>query len=436
MSAALEQVADLVRRETGIWMKGAQLTSLEAALGRIAPEMDAGAFLRAGGDRTAGAQLMSRLIDEVSVNETFFFRQRKELDAIDWRALLDAARAAGSETVRVWVAACSSGEEAYTLAILASEAFGTARPPVSILATDISTAILDRARAGRYGRRALRALDGDTIGRRFVPDGDGIAVGEPLRQLVQLRRHNLLADPAPPLGERPFDLITCRNVLIYFDGDTVERVIGSLEGALSPQGMLVLGAADRLCGSARRLASVDAAAVPHAPRREPARTLRRPLGRQPAHAPAPAAPEPDAGAARPGLAEALRAANAGELDVALEATARLLEDDPLDAEAHFVRGLAQLSLGDADSAVGSLRRALYVEPTFGLAAFKLGRAQEERGDGAAAARAYEQALRTLDPDDVRHAAVLEQVDVDDVATACTLRLKALRAAGVRTGETR
>ena len=88
--------------------------------------------------------------------------------------------------------------------------------------------------------------------------------------------------------------------------------------------------------------------------------------------------------------------------------------------------MAELGLGHASAAVSSLRRALYVDPAFGLAAFKLGRAHEARGNAVAAARAYEQALRTVDSTDARHDQILGQVDVGDVAAACALRLEALR----------
>ena len=124
---------------------------------------------------------------------------------------------------------------------------------------------------------------------------------------------------------------------------------------------------------------------------------------------------------------ALRAANDGGLDAALAATQSLPEGNPLDADAHFVRGLTELGSGEPEAAVRSLRRALYVDPTFGLAAFQLGRAHEERGDPAAAMRAYEQALRTLETEDMRHELILEQVDLADVADACAIRLADLGA---------
>jgi chemotaxis protein methyltransferase CheR len=429
VTPALQQVAEMIRLETGIAIREAQMPLLDAALRRVDRAMDATAFLEAGTDGVPAA-LLDRLIDEVTVNETFFFRERKELDAIDWQLLRDSACAAGSETVRIWVAACASGEEAYTLAVLASEAFSSSEPPISILATDISLATLERAREGRYGRRQVRGLDDEMRERYFEVAGDGVTVSQGLRQLVEFRRHNLTRDPVPPLGHEQFELIACRNVLIYFDGDAVERVISSLERALASEGMLVLGAADRLCGSARRLARHDGARASerrrHAVRALPKRMLRRPLGHDRDPAPAGDSSESVASSSSPELAAALAAANEGNLGATVEATELILRDDPLNADAYFLRGLAELGLADADAAVSSLRRALYVDPSFGLAAFELGRAHEDRGDRTAAARAYEQALRTLEADDSRHAAILGQVDVGDVASACALRLKSLR----------
>ncbi len=152
--------------------------------------------------------------------------------------------------------------------------------------------------------------------------------------------HNLSRDPIPPPGEAAFDLIVCRNVLIYFDGETVERVIDGLERALRPDGMLILGSADTLCGTVRRLAGIGAEPAAPAPARRAARVFRRPLGR---------------------------------------AAAEEAPSDSLDAEASFLKGVSALEAGDAPAAAASLRRALYVDPTFGLAAFTLGRAHEAAG---------------------------------------------------------
>jgi tetratricopeptide (TPR) repeat protein len=182
--------------------------------------------------------------------------------------------------------------------------------------------------------------------------------------------------------------------------------------------MLVLGAADRLCGSARRLARSSAKPAS----RRTVRALRRPLGHDRGET---ARATGTQASLSTELREAMAAANEGRLEAAVELTARLLAENPLDADAHFVRGLAELGLGDAQAAAGSFRRALYVDPSFGLAAFKLGRAHEACSDHTAAARAYDQALRTLADGDARHAELLGGTDIGDVAAACGIRLRSL-----------
>ena len=385
MNDALDQVAELLRRECGIRLDPSQYTALRSALARAVPDGDAFSFLRAAADPVRGPEMVAALIDEVTVQETSFFRDRRQLDAIAWRLLLERALGAGSGEIRVWSAACATGEEAYTLALFAAEAFAPAEPPVRILGTDISSGALAAARAGIYRERSLRAVEPALRRRYFEEARGGLGVGERVRQLVRFAPHNLARDPIPPLGEAAFDLIVCRNVLIYFDGETVERVIDGLERALRPDGMLILGSADTLCGTVRRLARIGAAPAAAARLPRAARVFRRPLGR------------------------------------AAEAQA----PDSLDAEACFLRGVSALEGGDASTATAALRRALYVDPTFGLAAFTLGRAHEAAGDPVAARRAYEQALRTIDLDDKRHDHLLEQVHLEDVATVCRIRLAAL-----------
>ena len=385
MTPALRQVADLVYLEIGIRLADHQHSFLQAALGRVGAGSDAEAFLRGVADPSRRARLVTRLIEEVTVKETSFLRDRGQLASIDWQLLLKRAHARGAARVRVWTAACATGEEAYSLALLASEAFTPAPAPVSILATDISADALASARLGSYRARSVRELDPGLRARYLREEAEGLVVGEQLRALVTFARHNLIHDPFPPLGETPFDLILCRNVLIYFDAPTVGRVLECFDRARAATGTLLLGVADVLCASASRIA--DAAAPGPAAEPLPPRSLRRPLGRLPAAA----------------------------ADV-----------DEHDAAAYFERGLEELEGDDPAAAVASLRRALYVEPKFGLAAFKLGGAHEALGDLPAARRAYRQALRALDPH-ARHEPFLGQIDLADVATAARARLDVLAA---------
>ncbi|HET7485221.1 MAG TPA: CheR family methyltransferase [Solirubrobacterales bacterium] len=428
MNDRLDLVAELVERESGIHTKESQLGALGAALGRVSPGMDAAGFLASLNDPTRGPALLDRLIDEVAVQETFFMRDPRELEAIDWHRLLAAAHARGANEVAVWVSACASGEEAYSVAMLAAEAFGHKRAPVSVLATDISARALHRATEAVYSERSMRDVSTARRERFFTQVGRRSSVGEQLRSAVRFCRHNLVADEAKLVDGAPFDLILCRNVLIYFSAKTVESVVASLESALRPGGQLILGASDRLTTSARRLedivagsSEVVAGAAPRASRRVRGRQrarLRKPLGRA-ARADATVAA---ASAEGRSVKDALEAANGGEYSVAVETTERILAGDPLNAEAYFVRGLTELACGDPGSSVVSFRRALYIDPTFALAAFQLGRAQDVRGDAEAARRAYAQASRAIDRGDDRHQDLLGGVGMGEIAAACRARL--------------
>jgi chemotaxis protein methyltransferase CheR len=415
---SLAEVAELIRRETGITPAVNRDNVLRSALRRAAPELEPGAFLRAATDPVRGRDLMQRLIDEVTVQETTFVRDRAQLDSIPWSDLLHSAQAAGSAVIRVWSAGCATGEEPYTLALLAAEAFAPAPPPVDVLGTDISSRALAAAQAGRYRERAIRALD-DRLRRRYLQQqADGTyLVGDGLRKLVRYRRHNLARDPLPPPGEAGFDVITCRNVLIYFEEPAAERVLERLDHSLRPGGKLLLGAADALRRTVRIAApdrTGDRPSSPRPRRHHPAVPL--------SHRPLPSN-EPADEPADKRLTAALGAAGQGDRDRAVAELESLLRHDPLHAHAQFVYGLMVLEAGQPARAVAAFRRALYADPGFALAAFTLGCAHDALGDKAAARRAYEQALRTLDPADERREPLLQQIDIGDIAMACQMRLR-------------
>jgi chemotaxis protein methyltransferase CheR len=406
---ALAEIVELVRREAGIVLPLQRQAAIFAAVDRAAPGLGPDAFVSAASDPEGGRGLVDRLIDEVTVQETTFVRHRDQLDTIAWHGLLAAARAAGSRTIRVWCAGCATGEEAYTLALLAAEAFAPAHAPVEVLGTDISGAALAAAVTGRYRERAVRALEAPLRRRYLQQQADGsYLVSERLRGLVRFRRHNLAHDPIPPLGEVGFDLITCRNVLIYFEASTAGRTIEALEQSVRPGGTLMLGGADTL----RRTIPPPAAPVARPPGavRSGQRPFRRP----------PVTPSPRSREQR--LSAALAAADRGDSDDALAQVASVLADSPLDAGAHFIDGLVALGAGDPARAAAALRRALYTDAAFAPAAFTLGCAYDALGDTSAARRAYQQALRTLDPEDRQHEPILQQVDIGDIAAACRARL--------------
>ena len=413
MTEALQKIAELIHRASGIVLSASQYPALRAALARALPGVDPDSFLGLATDRVRGRSTLACLVDQVTIKETSFLRERPQLEAIHWHGLLENARATGGTTIRIWSAACATGEEVYTLAMLASEAFAPAEPPVRILGTDIAGTALAAAVAGRYRGRTVLHLDPALRDRYFIPDDGELVAGERLRRLVKFSRHNLVSDPIPPSGETPFDLVVCRNVLIYFDSETVGRVVASLQRALRGNGVLLLGAADILSARRPDESSLGQHSPNHCPDSREPRTLRRPLGREQEES------------ANELLERALQAANEGRPDEAVQLSAKQLAKDPVNADGHFLRGVVELESGDARAAAGSLRRALYLDPSFGVAAFKLGRAYDALGDPGAARRAYEQALRTLEREDDRHAVIVKQVDLDDVAAACRARIRAI-----------
>jgi chemotaxis protein methyltransferase CheR len=417
------EIADVVRRETGIVLPASRDLAIMAAVRRAAPGLDPAAFMRAVSGPQGDRALVHRLVDEVTIQETSFVRDRAQFDEIAWHELLQAALASGSQVIRVWSAGCASGEEAYTLALLAAEAFAPAPPAVNVLGTDVSSAAVTAATAGRYRERAVRGL-GPALRQRYLDRqaDDSYVVVRRVRELVRFRRHNLVTDPIPPSGESHFDLVVCRNVLIYFDAPTVARVIEGLERSLRPGGVLLLGAADAL----RRSGSEPVPERGPPPARRPARPPRQPSPGQPPPTRAERLAAAPTRAER--LAAALDAAGNGDRDGALAQVGSLLGENALDADAHFVHGLVALGDGRPVEAAESFRRALFADPDFGLAAFNLGRAYDELGDSPAARRSYQLALRTLNPADDRHRQLLQQVDIADMTAACRVRLSRIGGA--------
>jgi chemotaxis protein methyltransferase CheR len=139
--------------------------------------------------------------------------------------------------MRIWSAGCATGEEAYSVAIALLEA-GRRSAGDTIVATDVSVRGLHAARAAVYGERALRWLPA-ALGERWLEPGALRRVAAEVRALVTFERHNLVRDPPPAAA--PFDVVLCRNVLIYFTPETAATVLYRLVAALAPGGFLVLG---------------------------------------------------------------------------------------------------------------------------------------------------------------------------------------------------
>ena len=200
--------------------------------------------------RTRDETLIGEVIDAMTTNETLFFRDNWPYERLRRTILPDVLSMSGSQKrVRIWSAACSSGQEPYSIAMTIAEMrpmLGGAQ--IEICATDISPSILNRAREGRYSDFELsRGLPEPMRNRYFSVDGEGWRIKDTVREMVTFKSFNLLGDPiAAGLGT--FDIVFCRNVLIYFDEATRGRVLKSIARVMSPWGYLCLGGAETVVG--------------------------------------------------------------------------------------------------------------------------------------------------------------------------------------------
>jgi chemotaxis protein methyltransferase CheR len=387
---------------------------LERLRRRLAATHDAslGAYLARLDDPLAGPEEWRALEGEVSIGETFFFRYSDQFEALQRRILPELmSRRAETRRLRIWSAGCSTGAEPYSIAILLHEMLGEALADwrISILGTDLNEAVLNTARRAEYTSWALRSLTPDQRRAWFTESGGRWSLRSRYRGLVRFARNNLLdlLGPAPPLELTDFDLILCRNVLIYFHPDQVAAVARALVQRLQPDGWMLLGHAESNLGFASfaRAVMLDNVAAyrplePGAVAREgppfqpspawspppaagvPAWVAPEPLPPAPAPASAPVATPPPAPQpasselAPPTLAavttELRDAADRGDLTAALAAGRRALEAYPDAPALHYYQGLVLHALGRLAEAEESLRRAVYLDSEFVMAHYQLG----------------------------------------------------------------
>ena len=381
-------------------------------------------------DRPEGTAERQLVFDRATIQETHFHRARPQIEALRDHVLPDVlARAAreGRPAV-IWSAGCSTGEEPYTLAMLALEVAERLRlghaPPPRILGTDVSASALAVAEGAVYSGRTVELADPAAVARwlRPVPDSGAYAVAPVVRSLVEWRPHNLVADPLP-LPVSSVDLVVCRNVTIYFARATTQALVGRFHEVLADRGWLLLGHAETLwqVSDAFALAPVgDAFAYRKEARRSsvpgavPAReitpvTVRPPRPPRPARAgrhrghpadpvalspPSPSSLPPSPSPA-PATGEARRALAEGRYAAAAQLATAAIDADPLDPDAYVVRGQALSTLGDDVAALDPLRKALYLAPAAGHAHFLLGAALNRLGDRDAAVKAFRAAAETL-----------------------------------------
>ncbi|WP_407931901.1 CheR family methyltransferase [Geomesophilobacter sediminis] len=189
---------------------------------------------------------LSDIMDILTTNETYFFREGFQLKAYTDEILPDLMKLREKErTLRIWSAGCSTGEEPYTIAMLMLEMGCFLGWRVEIVGSDISQRVVQQARKGVYGQASFRSTEEHYLKRYFVKTPDGYRIADQVRELVSISHMNLFdANRLALLGK--MDVIFCRNVIIYFDNDAKKRLIDSFYHTLSSGGYLLLGHSESL----------------------------------------------------------------------------------------------------------------------------------------------------------------------------------------------
>jgi chemotaxis protein methyltransferase CheR len=246
---AFAWVRDLVHRESAIVLAPGKEYLVEARLlplARAAGARDVSDYVD-GLQRTSDPRQRMLVVEALTTNETSWFRDSEPFTAMSSVILPQLMAGRGRERrVRLWSAACSSGQEAYSLAILAAEELRPRGWSMDIVGTDISSEMVERARRGRYSQLEMnRGMPAATLVKYFTRQGTEWEVSPELKKGVEFRTGNLAA-PFPPM--LPFDVVFLRNVLIYFDTPTKQAILQRVRSVLRPDGYLVLGGAETTLG--------------------------------------------------------------------------------------------------------------------------------------------------------------------------------------------
>jgi chemotaxis protein methyltransferase CheR len=398
---------------------------------------------------------LRNLLNLVTVTETCFFR-----DASQFRLLRESiipTLIAERRHVRIWSAGCSSGEEAYSVAItLADMGLFTSSADLTfqIMGSDLNSQALESARRGIYSARAVRNVEGRILDHYFTRDGSEFALRDEIKQRVRFEFGNLNQTPMPSTGAQ--DVVFCKNVAIYFSNDLTRKLMRGLHDTIAPGGYLLLGHAEALwqmpdgftlvehdrafCyrkkGNGHAIArAVDPWAAKPTPSVE---SVERYFSRAPAVRAFRPAPPPASGAgAADGLAQAVSpvesydlcladfhagnwdaaesalkalvrscptfapahlllgglCANRSRFDEAIERAESVLALNALEPRAHLLLGMIAAREMRFDEALQSLRRALYLDDSLALAHFWLANIYRDRGDFARACQEFENVVR-------------------------------------------
>jgi chemotaxis protein methyltransferase CheR len=430
---AYEAIADLLVMRSGLTFPPARQDSAERGIRRAMERVGSRDPSQYRDRITRDADAFDDLIVELTVGETYFFREPAQFEFIRRQILPEVQQRLGAEhEIRAWSAACASGEEAYSLAVVLAEGGLSGR--VHLVATDISRPVLVKARRAEYTAWSLRGDGAKSMQPYLRRQGDRLTLNDTIRRQVQFEYLNLALDVYPSFatGIWGMDLILCRNVLIYFDRETIHQVAQRLHESLAFGGWLITASSDPPLGADapfetvvtevgvfyRRQRTPSSAVMAARQGGEVVSKIENPPSRRSFIIyPQPSKVDvqgPDS------LVEARNALVGGDYGRAAALTRGLPENreaslihvqalsnhdisgaeracgeatarHPLSPELHYLHAVLLLNLGRIEEAAQAARRVIYLDRSLAMAHFTLGSILRRRGDKAGARRAYRNA---------------------------------------------
>jgi chemotaxis protein methyltransferase CheR len=430
------RLRDLVSTECGFYFGSTNLDTLQSCIHRRMKAVDTAdyeEYLEYIDCHAEGQAELRELVGSITVNETNFFRHPDQFKAFKEHVLpeiIDRKLSSGMPAepiASIWSAGCATGDETYTIALQVREVVEPFYANnIEILGTDIDEDVLSHAKDALYSTRTLQYVGERHLETYFTAADGGYGVNEQLRRMVEFRYHNLVETPYPRARWGKWDVIFCRNVVIYFDTATMHRVINNIYKSLAEGGYLFLGYSESLNGITDKMTLCRFGDV---------FAYRKDVGskaRARSKIPAPEASSdrrPIAGLERmqdevrrlldaEKYKEAVKKATAlvekypadavanslaarahlekGRHEEAAEAATRAIELDPLQTHAYFIMGIICENQQDDERAIRYLRRALYLDDTLAMAHVHLAIIYRKNGKQEDASREYKNAIRILE----------------------------------------
>jgi chemotaxis protein methyltransferase CheR len=405
---------------------------------------------------------LRRLLDHLSVQETQFFRNLPQFDALCQHVIPEIVRrkSESCRSLRLWSAGCSTGQEAYSLAMSVLDVLPDPDSwNIQVLGTDLSETALATAERGWYRENRLTKIDRGHRERYFREQEGGYQIIEPIRRLVHFVRHNMVTDPLPISIFGTCDVVFCRNVIIYFTHETAKYVIDHFFDIINPGGYLFLGHSETLWKMSAKYSLVEMGdafiyrkSLPRSlegrrfisdrrlrdvPLPDGVAADRRIIGNRRQAGQAGDLIDnsrqeddnvvDDAPPAEDFLVTKARAIlDLGEYEKAIELLGDACKRNGDTAEAHFLKGLAFEHQNDLETAADAFRRAIYCDNTHSLAYFHLANVLERLERFKAAVQEYRNAIQVLREDSAERWEIdLDAIDIDSLVNLCEWKVENL-----------